>query len=165
MGFLQICQVINTIEKTPFSGWGRGGQVLRVQENRGAVQYVLLHTHQLVQCKCTTQWKNGIFCKNRHHHAGFLRTGFLQKTASLQEKTGFSPELFITWDIKQTPFKWGFKPHFLQKQGSYSLKLPVQGEFGRWHPGWGREYCKTFFYSAGSVDICTKLCTHILCVS
>jgi len=21
------------------------------------------------------------------------------------------------------------------------------GEFGKWNPGWGREYCKTFFYS------------------
>ncbi len=29
-----------------------------------------------------------------------------------------------------------------------SLIIPGQGEFGKWHPGWAREYRLTFFYSA-----------------
>ncbi len=28
-----------------------------------------------------------------------------------------------------------------------TLVIPVQGEFGKWHPGWGRENPLTFFYS------------------
>ena len=47
--------------------------------------HILLITHQM----CTlTLIKNGIFCRNQHHHAGFVKTGFFQKTASLQEKNG-----------------------------------------------------------------------------
>ncbi len=29
--------------------------------------------------------------------------------------------------------------------------FPDRGEFGKGHPGWGRENCLTFFYSVGSV--------------
>jgi hypothetical protein len=46
---------------------------------------------------CTsTQLKDGIFCRNRHHHAGFEKTESFQKTASSLGKTEFFPELFIT---------------------------------------------------------------------
>jgi len=30
--------------------------------------------------------------------------------------------------------------------------IPGQGEFGKWHYGWGWEYRKTFFYSLGHLD-------------
>jgi len=36
-----------------------------------------------------------------------------------------------------TTFKWGFKPNFLQKQGSYSLKTTSSGEALRTLP----HYC------------------------
>jgi len=85
---------------------------------------ILLITHQ---CVHQLDKKNWIFCRNRPHHGGFVKTGFFQKTASSQEKTELFPELFITWHSRQTPFKRGFKPCFLQKQASYSLKLPVSG--------------------------------------
>ncbi len=28
-----------------------------------------------------------------------------------------------------------------------NLLIPVQGEFGKWHPDWGEENGKPFFYS------------------
>ncbi len=33
------------------------------------------------------------------------------------------------------------------------LIIPAQGEFGKWHPGWGREYLKAFFTVHGTGSI------------
>jgi len=77
---------------------------------------------------CTsTQLKDGIFCRNRHYHGGFVKTGFFQKTASSCGKTEFFPELFITWQTRLTPFKRGFKPRFSQKQASLFFKTTGSG--------------------------------------
>ncbi len=35
-----------------------------------------------------------------------------------------------------------------QEKFIYDVIIPAQGEFGKWHPGWGREYQKAFFYDA-----------------
>jgi hypothetical protein len=33
-----------------------------------------------------------------------------------------------------------------------NLSIPDQGEFGQWHPGWGRENRYPFFYSVPVLD-------------
>jgi len=34
--------------------------------------------------------------------------------------------------------------------------IPGQGEFGKWHPRWGREYRKTFFLQCSTVYVVTN---------
>jgi hypothetical protein len=38
--------------------------------------------------------------------------------------------------------------------GLYKVIIPAQGEFGKWHPGWGREYRKVFLWCKR--EWCTK---------
>ena len=74
--------------------------VLKNKENLPINRYgsiLFIHWFAEYTSLCTsTRLKDGIFCRNRHHHAGFVKTGFFQKTASLQGTTEFFPELFIT---------------------------------------------------------------------
>jgi hypothetical protein len=37
-----------------------------------------------------------------------------------------------------------------------NLIIPVQGEFGKWHPGWGRENCKSFLQCRYRIGLCTE---------
>ncbi len=51
-----------------------------------------------------------------------------------------------------------------------SLIMPGQGEFGQWHPGWGREKQKPFFYSvcivltSGGGQVLPRETIRLLCV-
>ena len=74
--------------------------VLKNRENLPINRYrsiLFIHWFAAYTSLCiSTRLKDGIFCRNRHHHAGFVKTGFFQKTASFQGKMEFFPYLFIT---------------------------------------------------------------------
>jgi hypothetical protein len=42
-----------------------------------------------------------------------------------------------------------------------NLIIPSQGEFGKFHPGWGRENCKRFLYSVLYLYL-SSLCMYVL---
>jgi hypothetical protein len=45
-----------------------------------------------------------------------------------------------------------------------NLFIPGQREFSQWHPGWGREKSKTFFYSVG-IFVLIYLCNESPCIN
>jgi hypothetical protein len=64
---------------------------------------------------------------------------------SAQYKIFFSSPYTIYIPLSPSPSKLGRQPCWVACLLVCVSGFQVQGEFGRWHPGWGRENCKPFF--------------------